>query len=197
MYLFHGSPARNIDHFKLENSRYQSLEGTGIYFTLNYRFARKYAGSEGSIYKCTIKTDSYFDATQENDFIYLFEKISQLISYDILKLKDFNKLISGLLKGQYEINEENNQGLSSHLIRFLKKDENFFSHFESDDIDQIFENITKFIKNYMSQYSVMKYNSGEPSVGAFFIVRDCSLISIRSEIEVGSDLDIEYLENEE
>lgn len=193
MYLFHGSPARNIEKFKLESSRYQSLEGTGVYFTMNYRLARKYAGSEGSIYKCELKVNSFFDATTADDFTDLFEKISKLIGMDILKIEGCSKLINGLTKGQYEINDEQELGLFFHVKRMLSNSEKFNSKFE-DNLDETLTEIKEFISNHMSQYPVMKYNSGEPHLGAFFIVRDCSLIAIRSEIEVGSDLDIEYLE---
>lgn len=192
MQVFHGSPARGIVKFELRESRFESLEGTGLYCTLDYRVARKYAGSEGSVYKCELLSTNVFDATEAEEFETLFTKLSKAIGFKINSCSNFNKLVSFFVKGQYQITDEQNTGLYFQIERFLENDEIFVEKFQ-DETSEIYEKIKIFLNEYMSQFSIMKYNSGDSKLGLVYIVRNCDLISILEEIEIGSDKDIDNL----
>ena len=187
MKVFHGSPSIDIDSFNLDNIRYQSLEGLGVYFTPDYRVARKYAGSEGAVYLCSFKSSYILDATSIDSFDELFENIKAHLKIDIVKNKNFKVFLKNLTSGQYQISNHNNEGLTSHILRILKKDESI----DSDFLDEQESVLNEIVDDFLNGYSIIKYLDTNKEI--VFICKKPELIKIEKVIVVGSDDDINYL----
>lgn len=184
MKIYHGSPCVTIKEFNLDNKRYELVEGDGVYFTQDYRIARKYAGSEGAIYVCSLRSSAVFDATNPEEYSSLFESISKKINFDLTSLDYIEETIENLVSGQYLINDEIGMGLSWQIINLLNNDENFVSLKDSEEKIQI---VKSEIAQYLQDHGVWKYN--DKLMGLIMLCRNPTLIKIDEIIMVGSKED--------
>ena len=188
MKLYHGSPIQGITEFEIENPRFEPVEGTGVYLTPKYSLARGYAGSEGAVYICEFKTNAIFDATNKNEFIFLFQKISKKIKYNIMKLNGINETINGLFSGQYQITDESSSGVTWQLRNLLLNDEIFN---ELPNADDKLETMKSEVKEYFEQHPILKYN--DKTLGLIYVCRNPSVLKIVGWVDVGSKEDTELL----
>lgn len=190
MKIYHGSPNQNIDKFSLDNEpRYNSVEGRGVYMTVDYKIARGYAGSEGSIYVCELKTSAIFDATDDEEFNYLIELISKKINFSIKDVDYLKETISGLVSGEYRISDDDGgEGLFWQIKNLLLNTEKFCSLTNSDSL---LEEIREFLREYMTQHPIIKYN--DKNLGLIYLGKNSDYIKIINEIKVGSQEDEDLL----
>lgn len=190
MKIYHGSPNQNIEKFNIDNEpRYNLVEGNGIYMTVDYKIARSYAGSEGSVYLCELITGAVFDATSEEEFNFVVDKISKKINYPIKNVDYYKETISGLVSGQYRISDDNKgEGLFWQIKNLLLNTEEFCSMKNSDTL---IEDINEFLKEYMHQHPIIKYN--DKNLGLIYLGKDANYIKIINEIKVGSKEDEDLL----
>lgn len=188
MKLYHGSPAKGISEFNLDSVRFESVEGKGVYLTPNYRLARGYAGAEGSVYICEIKGSAIFDATQIEEFNFLLTQASKVINFNLLFLDYIKPTIQGLVDGQYQITNEQGNGINWQLKNLLYNDDKFNS---LNNQEEVIKSLEDYIEDYFSQHQVLKYK--DKSLGIIFLAKDPLIIKILQEIEVGSDLEEDFL----
>lgn len=188
MKLYHGSPTQNISEFHLDTPRYQSVEGSGVYLTESYKIARGYAGSEGSVYVCEFSKSNIFDATNESEFKFLFERVSKIIKFDLMKVEYINETIAGFIKGQYRINNDTNDGINWQIKNLLLNDDSFN---DLENQDEILEQIFEVVDEYLNDHFMIKYI--DPGLGIVYVCRDPNYIKIAQEIVIGSPEDIELL----
>jgi hypothetical protein len=187
MKLYHGSPVRNITEFHLENIRFESVEGYGTYFTHDYRIAREYAGSEGSVYECQIN-GAVFDATSTEAFCLMISQINNKIKFDLNSVEYLKETINGLVQGQYQISDHAKSGLTWQILNLLDNNESFHSIDNKEEIIQI---IQQHIKEYMADHCALKYI--DLKLGITYVCKDPSCIKILKEITIGSIEDEESL----
>lgn len=188
MKLYHGSPVKNIKEFNLDQTRFEPVEGSGIYFTIDYKIARGYAGSEGSVYLCLLKNNAIFDATNKDEFTFLIELMSNSINYNLLSLDFINETINSFIDGQYKITDDSISGIFWQFKNLLLNDEKFTS---LNDFEEKLTKLKEFIKEYIDQHSVLKYF--DKNLGLIFLAKDPSIIKIIEEIEVGSEQEETFL----
>lgn len=184
MKLYHGSPSHDITEFKLDNPRFNPVEGSGVYFTKDYRIARGYAGSEGCVYICEFTNHSIFDATSEDEFKNLFKKISKKIGWNILKLPYINETIKGMINGSYKIVDDGDSGISWQIRNLLYNNDEFN---KLENPDEITDQVSSMIKDYFSEHFILKYN--DKSLGLIFLCKEPSIIKIVDKVTIGSDED--------
>ena len=131
MKLFHGSPNYGITEFSIEKQRYEPVEGVGVYLTTEYKIARGYAGSEGCVYICEVKNGAIFDATQSEEFEFLFEQVSKRSGVDLMALEYIKPTIKGLVSGQFQISDDCT-GLFWQIKNLLFNDEGFCQRTDGD-----------------------------------------------------------------
>lgn len=189
MKLYHGSPYQNIKEFNLDRPRFENpTEGFGIYLTEQYKVARDYAGSEGSIYVCELTNQATFDSTQIEEYEFILKKISKQIKFDLLKLDYMDLTLKNLVHGQYQISTIEGTGFSWQIKNLLYNNEAFLSLKNSEEITDL---VVKLIEEYLAEHYTLKYNSG--NIGTVYVVRDPSIIKINKEIVIGSKEDEENI----
>jgi hypothetical protein len=188
MKLYHGSPIHNLSEFQIDKPRYTPVEGAGVYLTLNYKIARGYAGSEGCVYVCELKSEAIFDATDGNEFRLLFSHISKAIGFELSEIQFFKETIQGLVSGQYQVSNDDGSGLFWQVKNLLLNEEKFTL---LSDSDEKLELINSIIDDYLSQHPVLKYN--DKGLGLVFVCRDPNLLKIVHSIDIGSDEDLDLL----
>lgn len=188
MRLFHGSPSHTITEFSIENPRFESVEGTGVYLTTDYRIARGYAGSEGCVYVCELKDQAIFDATNVEEFEQLLLRVGKFINFNVLDVECMNLTVRGLVSGQYQITNEQGHGLNWQVRNVLLNNEAFC---KLSDYDEKLEEISTQIQSYLDDHSVVKYM--DKRLGLVFVCRNPSQLKIVGSIVVGSDEEIDLL----
>ena len=184
MKLYHGSPVKNITEFHLDTPRFESVEGRGVYLTENYKLARGYAGAEGSVYICQFKNQAIFDATSKEEFYYLIQKVSKDINFDLNSLEFLSLTLEGMVSGQYQITNEQGQGLTWQIKNLLYNDEGFN---EEPNGEEKIKKLEDTIEEYLSQHSVIKYQ--DKTLGLIYLAKDPSILKIMQEVEIGSHED--------
>jgi hypothetical protein len=188
MNIYHGSPTHGITEFSLDDPRFESVEGSGVYLTLNYKLARGYAGSEGCVYICKFDTEAVFDATDKNEFNELLRRLSKKINFNILDVDFVSETVNGLVSGQYQITDQNSSGLFWQIKNLLFNNEDFMNFSDSEDKIDI---IKVEIDEYLDQHPIVKYN--DKSLGLIYLCKIPSYLKIIKSIIVGSDEDLELL----
>lgn len=188
MKWYHGSPIRQLKEFKIDNPRFQSVEGQGLYLTPDYKIARGYAGSEGSVYEVELQTSAIFDATEKTEFLYCLELVSKKIEFNLMDLDFIELTIESLVSGEYQITDEYNAGFAWQIKNLLLNDERFSSLTDGDEKIEIMQNE---IKNYLSKHHIIKYV--DKNLGLVKICKDPQVVCISKEIVVGSTEEENYL----
>jgi hypothetical protein len=188
MNLYHGSPVHGLTEFSIENPRFEPVEGSGVYLTQDYRVARRFAGSEGCVYVCKLKSDCVFDATSKNEFKTLLQKISKKIGFNLFSLEHIDQTITGLVSGQYQITGHSSSGFSWQIGDLLSNNSSFLS---IENNDEKLELVKNEIDDYLNQHPILKYN--DKNLGLVYLCRDPQILKISETIDVGSDAELELL----
>lgn len=187
MKLWHGSPARGIQEFNLDNIRFESIEGYGTYLTPTYSIARSYAGAEGSVYQCEVR-GAIFDGTSREEYKSLIQDISKKIKFDLTSLEYISSTIDGLISGEYQISDHDGYGMTWQILNVLDADDRYH---ELDNGDEIKEEIKELIRDYMDQHDAIKYH--DKKLGLVVVCKNPTVIKIVDEVEIGSDQDLELI----
>ena len=189
MKLFHGSPNKFITEFSLEApSRYTPLEGNGLYLTADYKIARSYAGSEGSVYEVNVAKLKTLDFSTREEFDFILNELSRYIQKDLSKLEGLENTIEGLMSGHYRIRPGRDAGLNFQIKNLLDSDEIFH---EQSDTQDILDKLDSWLYEYFNNYSVMKYH--DLKLGIVWLGLKPEQIKIVKEINVCSEDEHEYL----
>lgn len=185
---FHGSPVKNIKAFIITpESRYDSMEGRGIYLTKDYKIARGYAGSEGSVYEVEVK-GSLLDMTTDDDLNRMIKMASEISGVDLTKLEGAENTFQGIRSGWFQIGDHAGLGVGWQLKNLLLNDEEFL---QDRDGDAKALEVESKINEYLNEHDLWLYEDSK--LGQVLLVKNPDKVKPAREIEVGSDDDVEML----
>lgn len=189
MKLYHGSPVKGIIEFSKDApSRFQSIEGDGLYISPDYKIARSYAGSEGSVYEISLNKNLILDLRTDEEFLDMIKKISDKTGIDILKLDGITNTLEGLVSGHYRIRPSGDSGFNWQIKQLLDANEDFTLR---NDCEEIYEIIDSYIIDYFSYHDVMIYN--DLKLGIVYLSMNPEKVLILKEIQVCTEDEHDYL----
>lgn len=177
---YHGSPIRNISGFVVDQPRYDSLEGNGVYLTQSYTIARSYAGREGSVYEVEI-SGAILDMTNREELDRMVKQASNIVGFDIMKLELIPGTIEEILNGRYQIGNHKGMGVGWQIKNILLNEESFITKYGADE--QALSVETK-INEYLHNHDAWLYEDSK--LGLVLIVKNPDKVKPIKEIIVGS-----------
>lgn len=182
--LYHGSPTQGIEEFVIDkkHSRHElPHEGEGIYLTEDPEIARGYAGPEGSVYTCTLRSGATFDATDPKEFTRCL-RLAKEEAGEIRMSPESAKMIRQIIKRA----ADGDSGITNFgdQVRLILSNDEIACTTEGSD-----EKISKtrdVIDAYIEEHPIIKYYDSQIGKGEklIFVVRDASLIHITGEVPV-------------
>jgi hypothetical protein len=182
MELYHGSPTQGITEFVID-SKYKRHElpheGEGIYLTEDRDIARGYAGPEGSLYICKLRSGATFDATDGAEFtrcLRLARKEVGEIKILPKSAKMIRQTIKRAAKGDYGVTNFGDQ------VRLILSNDELATSEEGSDIK--IDKTSEIIDAYIQEHPIVRYYDSQIGKGdkLIFVVRDPRLIRIENEI---------------
>lgn len=180
---YHGSPVKNITLFVVDQPRYDSLEGNGVYLTQSYSVARSYAGSEGSVYEVEV-SGAILDMTNREELDIMVKIASKIVGFDVLKLALMAETLEEIINGRYQIGNHKGMGVGWQIKNILLNEESFITKPGADE--QALDVETK-INEYLHSHDAWLYE--DTKLGLVMIIKNPDKVKPTKEIIVGSTED--------
>jgi hypothetical protein len=185
---YHGSPVKNITQFVVDQPRYDSLEGNGVYLTKSYGIARGYAGSEGSVYEVEV-SGAILDMTNREELNRMVKMASKIVGFDVSQLALIPETLAEIISGRYQIGNHKGMGVGWQIKNILLNEESFISKPGADEQALLVENT---INDYLHEHDAWLYE--DTKLGLVMVIKNPDKVKPVQEIEVGSPEDEAFLD---
>lgn len=181
---YHGSPVKNIKQFVIDQPRYDSLEGNGIYLTRSYDIARGYAGETGSVYEVEV-SGSLLDMTNPEELEKMVTMASQIVGFDVKKIELIPETLAEIMNGRYQIGNHKGMGVGWQIKNILLNEEQFITKPGADEKALLVETT---INNYINSFDSWLYE--DTKLGLILLIKNPDKAKPTKEIVVGSGDDL-------